>query len=42
MEKEMIFQIGVFTKATITDVTFEWPGAIVHVHMGLEVSWGRE
>lgn len=34
----MIFQIRVFAKSSVTNVTFEGPRSVVHVHMRFQVA----
>lgn len=38
----MIFQVCVFTKASITNVTFKGPRTIVNVHMRFEITRRRK
>lgn len=42
MQEEVVLEVGVFAEASVADVTLEGPGAVVDVHVGLEISGGWE
>ena len=38
----MILEVGLFTEATVTYVTSERPGTVVHIHMTSQIPWSWE
>ena len=42
MKQHVIAKVRLFAEAAAADVTLEGPRAVVHVHVALEVSGGRE
>lgn len=38
----MVLEIGVFTESSVAEVTLEWPGSAVYVHVTLQISRGRK
>ena len=42
VEQHVVLEVGLLAEAPVTDVTLEWPRAIVHVHMALQVPGGGE
>lgn len=42
MQEEVVLEVGVFAEASVAYVTLEGPGPVVYIHVGLEISGGRE
>ena len=42
MQEEMILQIGLLTKASLTNMTLEGPSACMHISMRFEIARSRE
>ena len=42
MKHLVVLQVGLFAESTVTNITPEWPGTVMHVHVALQVTRGRE
>ena len=42
MKHLVVLQVGLFAESTVTDITPEWPGTVMHVHVALQITRGRE
>ena len=42
MQKQVIFQIRLLAKTSLTYVTFKGPSASMNISMRFEITWGRK
>lgn len=42
VQEQVIFQIRVFAKSSVANVTLERPRTVVHVHVRFQIAWRRE